>query len=215
MNNWIDNVTYGNPIDKFLPLMKDGIYDALLPELKQYPFPSNSCEMTQDELRQLIELQNSEEQKNQTIISRYLDYDNDIINIFKKFCKNRLNQDYDEEIDGLIQDLAVLITKLKFAYQRPRPFQLAQYYKARLFPVISVAAISPAYPSGHTTEARVMAEFIGSRHPEQYNFLIQLSDDIAQSRLFLGLHYASDNDFALMVAKAVYTSKEFTTKYGL
>lgn len=87
MNNWIDNVTYGNPVDKFLPLMRDGIYDSLLPELKQYPFPSNSCEMTQDELRQLIELQNSEEQKNQTLISRYLDYDNDIIGIFKNFSK--------------------------------------------------------------------------------------------------------------------------------
>lgn len=215
MNNWLDNVTYGNPVDKFLPYMRAGLYDSLLPELKQYPFPSNSCEMTQDEIRLLIELQNSEEQKNATIFSRYLDYDNDIINIFKTFCKKRLNKDYDEEIDGLIQDVAVLITKLKFAYQRPRPFQLAQYYKARLFPVISLVAISPSYPSGHTIEARVMAELIGSRHPEQYEFLIQLADDIAQSRLFLGLHYPSDNDFGLMVAKAVYTSKEFTTKYGL
>ena len=60
-----------------------------------------------------------------------------------------------------------------------------------------------------------MAELIGSRHPEQYEFLTQLVDDIAQSRLFLGLHYPSDNDFAFMVAKAIYTSKEFTTKYGL
>lgn len=132
MNNWLDNVTYGNPVDKFLPYMKEGVYDSLLTELKQYPFPSNSCEMTQDELRQLIELQNSEEQKNQTLVSRYLDYDNDIINTFKTFCKKRIDKDYDEEIDGLIQDLAVLITKLKFAYQRPRPYQLAQYYKARL-----------------------------------------------------------------------------------
>jgi membrane-associated phospholipid phosphatase len=171
--------------------------------------------MTQDEIRLLIELQNSEEQKNPAIFSRYLDYDNDIVDMFKTFCKKRLNQDYDEEIDGLIQDLAVVITKLKFAYQRPRPFQLAQYYKARLFPVISLVAISPSYPSGHTIEARVMAELIGSRHPEQYEFLIRLADDIAQSRLFLGLHYPSDNDFSLIVAKAIYTSKEFTTKYGL
>ena len=144
MKDWLDNVTYGNPVDKFLPYMRAGVYDFLLPELKQYPFPSNSCEMTQDELRLLIELQNSEEQKNPTISSRYLDYDNDIINIFKSFCKKRLNQDYDEEIDELIQDIAVLITKLKFAYQRPRPYQLAQYYKARLFPVISLVAISQA-----------------------------------------------------------------------
>jgi hypothetical protein len=163
----------------------------------------------------LIELQNSEEQKNTTITSRYLDYDNDIATIFKSFCKKRLNQDYDEEIDELIQDLAVLITKLKFAYQRPRPFQIAQYYKARLFPVLSLVAISPSYPSGHTIEAKVMAELIGSRHPDQYEFLSRLADDIAQSRLFLGLHFPSDNDFGLMVAKAVYTSKQFTTKYGL
>ena len=117
MEKWLDNVTYGNPVDKLLPFMRAGVYDFLLPELKQYPFPSNSCEMTQDELRMLIELQNSEEQKNTTITSRYLDYDNDIATIFKSFCKKRLNQDYDEEIDELIQDLAVLITKLKFAYQ--------------------------------------------------------------------------------------------------
>ena len=61
MEKWLDNVTYGNPVDKLLPFMRAGVYDFLLPELKQYPFPSNSCEMTHDELRMLIEIQNSDD----------------------------------------------------------------------------------------------------------------------------------------------------------
>jgi membrane-associated phospholipid phosphatase len=35
------------------------------------------------------------------------------------------------------------------------------------------------------------------------------------SRMFLGLHFPSDNDFGVFCAKAIAQSKEFTTKYGL
>jgi hypothetical protein len=105
--------------------------------------------------------------------------------------------------------------KLKFFYQRPRPYQVAQYYKAKLFPFKSGSAISPSYPSGHSFQARLLTELIGNKYPEHYEFLKSLTHDISMSRMFLGLHFASDIDFAVYCAKAVAQSKEFTSKYGI
>jgi hypothetical protein len=40
-------------------------------------------------------------------------------------------------------------------------------------------------------------------------------EDIANSRLHLGLHYATDNDFAIMIGKEILKHKKFTEKYGI
>lgn len=215
MNQWINNVTYGNPVDEFLPYLKSGAYESVYESLKDYPFAPNDSEATQDELRELIAYQNLPEQQDENIIARYIDYNSDIVTIFKKYVNEKIGANLNKEIDEINEDIKFVIIKLKFYYQRPRPFQLAQYYKAKLFPYKSITAISPSYPSGHTLQARLLTELIGNKYPEHYEFLKNLTHDIMVSRMFLGLHFASDNDFGVFCAKAISQSKEFTSKYGL
>lgn len=215
MSPWINNVTYGNPVDEFLPYLKQGPYQSVYEDLKAYPFPPNDSEATQDELRELIAYQNLPEQQDEEIIARYMEYNHDFVTIFKKYVTEKIGENLDTEIDGLMEDSKYVITKLKFFYQRPRPYQMAQYYKAKLFPYKSTTAISPSYPSGHSFQARLLTELIGNKFPEHYEFLKNLTHDIMVSRMFLGLHYPSDNDFGVYCAKAVSKSKEFTNKYGL
>lgn len=215
MNPWINNVTYGNPVDEFLPYLKSGAYQSVYESLRDYGFAPNDSEATQDELRELIAYQNAPEQQDENIVGRYIAYNDDIINIFKKYAKDKIGVDLDKEIDELNEDSKFVLLKLKFHYQRPRPYQLAQYYKAKLFPYKSITAISPSYPSGHAFQARLFTELVGNKYPEHYEFLKNLTHDIMMSRLFLGLHFSSDIDFGVYCAKAIAQSKEFTTKYGI
>jgi hypothetical protein len=215
MSPWLNNVTYGNPVDEILPYLNAGSYQSVYEQLKDNPFPPNDSEATQDELRELIAYQNLPEQKDEKIISRYMGYNQDLVTIFKKYVTDKIGENLDSEIDGLIEDSKFLLMKLKFFYQRPRPYQVAQYYKAKLFPFKSGSAISPSYPSGHSFQARLLTELIGNKYPEHYEFLKSLTHDISMSRMFLGLHFASDIDFAVYCAKAVAQSKEFTSKYGI
>ena len=215
MSPWLNNVTYGNPVDEILPYLKAGAYQSVYEQLKENAFPPNDSEATQDELRELIAYQNLPEQKDEKIISRYMGYNQDLVTIFKKYVTDKIGENLDSEIDGLIEDSKFLLMKLKFFYQRPRPYQVAQYYKAKLFPFKSGSAISPSYPSGHAFQARLLTELIGNKYPEHYEFLKSLTHDISMSRMFLGLHFASDIDFAVYCAKAVAQSKEFTSKYGI
>lgn len=215
MSPWLNNITFGNPFDEMLPYLKKGHYDSIVEELYKFPFPSNDCEATQAEIRDLVELQNSPEQQDERKISRFVAYDEDLSGIYKKYCNEKIEQNLDELIDELIEVSKYIITKLKYRYQRPRPYQLAQYYKARLFPYNSKSANTPSYPSGHAFQSELLTEVIGSKFPEHYSFLKRLANDVTQSRMYLGLHYESDCDFALQCVNALTTSKEFTAKYGL
>lgn len=215
MKNYLDEIIYGNPTDDFLPYLRKGGSDYIFEDLKDYPYPSNSSEAAKDEIRALIEYQNLPEQQNEELVGRYIEYDKNLIEIFKNYCKNKIGENMDSQIDEIIEDTKFLVVKLKFHYQRIRPYQLAGQYKAKLFPFKSLAAVNPSYPSGHTFQARVLTEFIGNKFPEHYGTLSNLTHDVATSRLFLGLHYPSDNDFAHICAKKLIQSKEFTSKYGI
>jgi hypothetical protein len=115
----------------------------------------------------------------------------------------------------IIKDTRNLITKLKYFYQRPRPYQLAQYYKLKLFPYNSFSASTPSYPSGHTVEAYVILNVIADKHPNEYQFCREMMEDVAYSRLYLGLHYSTDNDFAIEIAKEILKHPKFTKKYEI
>jgi len=215
MKSWVNEIEYGNPSDNLLPYLQKGDFDFLIEPLLKYPFAQNTSDATQDEMRELISFQNAPEQKDEEILSRFIKYDNDMINVYKDYCKDTIGENMDEDIDKIIEDVKYVIVKLKYKYQRPRPFQLARYFKARLFPYASQSAQTASYPSGHTCQAYTLAEYIGSKHPEHYEFLSELSHDIAVSRLFLGLHFSSDNDFGRFVAKKIVNTKEFASKYGI
>jgi hypothetical protein len=56
---------------------------------------------------------------------------------------------------------------------------------------------------------------LGNKYVEHNDYLQKLAHDISVSRLFLGLHYSSDNDFSLIIADKILTDKNFTKKYGI
>lgn len=212
----LNNITYGNPnLNQMEVLKKTCLVSNLFPKLKEYPFPENDSDSTKQELNELVEYSKDIQlEDNQKVKNRYVFYDRNlyqaILNTFKteKADLEQLLRDIDE-------DITPLIIRLKYSYQRPRPYQLAQYYKLKLFPFQSRTAHSPSYPSGHTTQAYVMLTVIGNLLPEHYEKTKKMIEDIAYSRCYVGVHYQTDNDFAYQVAQEILKHPDFVKKYGI
>ena len=93
----------------------------------------------------------------------------------------------------LNRELGYIITKLKMYYQRPRAYQLAYYHDIDLSPLESFSAWSPSYPSGHGFQGTFFAKFYSWKYPNLKKILGRFGKEFADSRIYGGYHYPSDN----------------------
>lgn len=213
----LDNITYGNPNIIQLDLLTQTNYlDSLFEELSTYTYPLNSSEATKEELNEIVDCLKALEGKDDHI-QRYKSYD---VHLSRYFKQGLIKGGEDEEkvtklVTDIVQDILPLLTKLKFHFQRPRPYQLAEYYKLKLFPYHSFSADSPSFPSGHAYQGRILTEVIGNLYPKSYAFMQKAFNDISYSRLYMGLHYQSDIDVGIFCADKVLANKEFKAKFKL
>lgn len=213
----LDQVTYGNPSNEQLPYLEQKTFvDELFNELSSYRCPANSSEGTKEELNSIVDCLNTVRDKDE-YLTRYFTYDRGLISYIKKgLTQNKENADEIERlVDSIIQDTLPLLTKLKFYFQRPRPYQLAEYYKLKLFPYKSYSANTPSFPSGHSFQGKLLCEVIGNKFPEIYSYMQNLFNDICYSRVYMGLHYQSDIDGGIFCAERILDMKEFKLKYKL
>jgi hypothetical protein len=213
----IDSIRYGNPSHDQIPYLSSSTYaDVLFPELTIFTFPKNSSEATIEELNSVVDNLKTIE-GNVEFLKRYSVYDRAMIKYFKDgLIKNGIEEnEVNGLVDGVIQDTLPLLTKLKYHFQRPRPYQLAEYYKLKLFPYKSYSANTPSFPSGHAFQAKLLTEVIGNNYPDTYAFMRDLFNDICYSRIYLGLHYQSDIDVGIFCAEKVLELKDFKEKYRL
>jgi hypothetical protein len=213
----LDSVKYGNPTQEQLPyLTKDSYLNYLFDDLVPFTFPKNSSEATKEELNQLvdyIEILN----KNENHLKWYRIYDRSLKSYFIEGLKKEgVNEEEAIElIFSIMEDTKPLLMKLKYYFQRPRPYQLAEYYKLKLFPFESKSADSPSFPSGHAFQGKLITEVLGNRYPQLYANMLKVFDDICYSRVYMGLHYQSDIDVAIFCAEKVLTDLTFMEKFKL
>lgn len=216
----IDDIGYGNPTLEQLQIMgRTNYLDSLFNELSQILPPPNSSEVTQKELNDLV-VYTAQLVQDADTRERFLQYDYSLSDYIKKASLEVGFSEEDAEnvekiIDDIIIDTSPLILRIKFNFSRARPYQLAFYYKLQVFPFTTINTDTPAYPSGHAFQAKVITEVLGNKYPKHYHSLKQLSDDICMSRLYLGVHYQSDIDMGIYAADSVLGNKEFKVKYGI
>lgn len=214
----LNALQYGNPDRSNKQyLQKESYLDGLLPELTNYSFPPNDSEATKEELLELVSVTNTLSE-NTELQRRFEIYDTS----FDIFMTQSLSdkggipeEDIRELIKEVKEDTKPLLIKLKYHYQRPRPFQVSLLRGIELVPYSSYAANSPSYPSGHAFQSRVYAEVLGNKYPQFHKALHDLATDIMWSRIYMGVHYASDCRFADYVAQVVCAHPDFRKKYKL
>jgi hypothetical protein len=211
-----NDLTYGNPSHDQLSFIQGTcLVDSLFDTFKDSVLPKNDSELVKEELNEIADsLAIVSQPENQNYLKRYLAYDRNLIQSLSSIFKQK-DIEVEELITDIVKDIQNLIYKLKYHYQRPRPYQLAQYYKLKLFPYKSFSAHTPSYPSGHTIEAIVILNVIGNKYPTEYQYCKELIEDVAYSRVYLGHHFPSDNDGGREIGKAILKHPEFTKKYGI
>jgi len=211
-----NDLTYGNPTHEQLGFIQGTcLVDDLFDTFKDAVVPNNDSELVKDELNEIADsLAVMSQPENQNYLKRYLAYDRNLIQAISSIFKQK-DIEVEELVTEIVKDIQNLIFKLKFHIQRPRPFQLAQYYKLKLFPYKSFSAHTPSYPSGHTTQAIVILNVLGNKYPTEYQYCKELIEDISYSRVYLGHHFPTDNDGGRELGKAILKHPEFTKKYGI
>ena len=107
-------------------------------------------------------------------------------------------------IDKIFTESSIIIKKIKNGFNRPRPIQLAPYFGIELEPIGSRSAKSPSYPSGHSTQARLIAEIYGAKYPEHKKNLVMAAEECGGGRIMGGLHFPSDHKAGVYLAKRLF-----------
>ena len=105
--------------------------------------------------------------------------------------------------------LEPIIISLKNKFNRPRPEQLVSAFP-RFYDDITINVIetkshqTPAYPSGHTAYATLMASILSDIYPEQSSKFYEIANLAGHARVLQGVHYPSDNDAAMIITSAIW-----------
>jgi len=203
-----DNLKYLNQPDNAFTDYTDIFYNKPYPKLKE----------TENDIQYIIDTQDAYMQKpNWKKYKRFMEgCDNDI----KAVIYTRLNEigvpftrEQADHLEAIQEELGKLVMELKVYYQRPRPNQMGYYTGQDIHPFATSSGHSPAYPSGHALQSRFLLKIVASKYPKYAQKIKKLADDIAFTRIVLGVHYPSDNQFGFEIADKLATFPTIRDKY--
>ena len=165
--------------------------------MEENPFPENSSKETIEELKYLSTIKTN---------ANFAKEHDDVEKVFGKKHKE-LGLEYNkEEAKTLLKQSAKYIMELKYKYQRPRPYQLAEFYGIDLNGKELDSMKTPSYPSGHAVQGYLLGDIYSERHPEYKKEFIQLGKDVAESRIIAKAHFPSDKEFGKKLAEKLFDS---------
>ncbi len=198
MVNDLDSLTYSDNVKKKHKThmdRKDGMFQDfdILPFMSNPPF-KNSSQKTLAEMRELETIVSTIDVKKADNITDY----------FEEYFKSVGLEYPREEVETLLKDTKGILYKLKYHYNRPRPAQLAKAMGLAFHEEPLETAKTPSYPSGHSTQGRLIGKFLAAKYPKHSGEIMKLADDISNARLVAKVHYPSDSIFGLSVGDALY-----------
>jgi len=200
--NKLKSLTYGTPTsDMFKKMSERTPLIEISPDRVEIDIhPENSDNKTKSEIllikRAMKDLKPGEE----TFVNLS---DKRMLDLFKSEAAQEEVHFDDEYFEDLKDQLRGFILNLKFRFNRPRPVQVAKIMNID-FPSLDTDTVgSPSYPSGHTIQAMVIANALGSLYPKLRDKFRNLAERIGMSRVQAGVHFPSDIDAGIKVADAI------------
>jgi membrane-associated phospholipid phosphatase len=102
-----------------------------------------------------------------------------------------------------MHDALIAAWHVKYRYWTLRPVNaIRERYDPHFLPYLITPAF-PAYVSGHATVSAAAAEVLSHYFPEHAHALRAMAQDVADSRLYGGIHFRSDNEEGLRLGRQV------------
>jgi hypothetical protein len=159
------------------------------------PKPDNDSPNTMRELKYLSKLETDKDEvkRGDDIKENFIPLieDNDIP-LSKKY------------VNKVIKESGKFIMKLKYHYNRPRPYQVAEVYGIDLKGHMTDSMNTPSYPSGHAVQAYLLGELFSNVDPRGSHQYRELAERVAHSRIIAKGHYPSDKSYGKKVAKVLF-----------
>lgn len=128
--------------------------------------------------------------------------------ISKDFTRDRFPKTF-ALLDNVMNDTRLVTEADKQHWHMRRPYLTDTHIKLLIDPLDK----SFAYPSGHTSESRILAEVLGMLYPEKLEALRARARTIARHRIEAGVHYPVDiaggETLAAMVTGALMENAGF------
>ena len=93
----------------------------------------------------------------------------------------------------------------KNKFQRIRPWDHAEAtgQDMDVMEFTSKSMDTPSYPSNHSLQSRMVAEFYGKKYRDHYEGLVKAAEESGNGRIQAGWHYPSDHQAAVKIAETV------------
>jgi len=108
----------------------------------------------------------------------------------------------------LLDESTGILLKEKYKHNYPRPKQVVKHYLGKSVDphISSQSANHPAYPSGHSAQARLLAHLFNELIPNHESFFEALSQSIGLGRVIAGLHTISDHEYGCQLGDLLFVS---------
>ena len=165
-------------------------------------------ENTSSETRQELKvMQSMMKSRTAEIEQSVKDHDDRVAFAVEEVLKKNKLEYKKSTIDKIAKVGSGIVRYYKNKFQRVRPYNLAQALDMEDFDHMSLDSDSmktPAYPSGHSLQSRLIAMYYAEKYPEHRQALIMAADECGEGRIYAGWHYPSDHHASVRLAKQIY-----------
>jgi hypothetical protein len=132
--------------------------------------------------------------------------DEDSFYSIKEYMKKIGVKFHENELRDIVQQAIPTIRHFKNKFNRSRPFEL----DGNLDVLGSTTNKTRSYPSGHSTQAMIVALYVAQKFPEHRDGLIEAAKEVGLGRVKAGFHFLSDHVAGQMLGTKMfeYMNKE-------
>jgi len=115
--------------------------------------------------------------------------DEDSFYSIKKYLKKMKVEFHENELRDIVQQAVPTIRYFKNKFNRKRPFEI----DGNLDVLGSTTNKTRSYPSGHSTQAMIIALYVAQKFPEHKDGLMEAAKEVGMGRVKAGFHFISDH----------------------
>ena len=178
---------------------KDG-EKYLSADYKNFKSEKPSDSVTKEEMQKLKRFG---ERRTKEVEESVKKHDADPSYAMKEYMDSKNLEYSQEEIDKINVAGSTISRHYKNLHQRARPWQMSEEMNMdiNVMERPSDSMNTPAYPSGHSLQSRLVAEYYAEKYPDHKEELIKAADECGVGRVMAGWHYPSDHKHGVKLAK--------------